>query len=56
MSDIVIIYWWSDGCWCYDDEYSSAEYSHKSDDFSVLTMPADLTAEEINYEIDKRCS
>ena len=40
------IFVWPDGVWVYEDEYEEIEW-HKSDDFQIVTIDAELTPEEI---------
>lgn len=47
---MTTIYYWPDGTWCHQEEYSEAAYSHKGDDFGKLTVVGTLETDE---QIDK---
>lgn len=50
-TDMIKVYYWADGTWCYADEYSEQEYSWKSDDFGTAYFHENYTDEEITQFI-----
>lgn len=50
------IYLWCDGTWRYSEEYSDVYDSWKSDDYSIVDIPEEMTYDEIDdwcFEITK---
>ena len=48
-----IVYAWPDGTWVDSEEYSEAEYSWKSDDFSIISLPADSDENDVTRHVDQ---
>lgn len=46
------IFLWSDGTWCYREEYLKGDYNWMSDDFTVISVYSPVHEEIIN-EVNK---
>lgn len=45
LDDVLV---WPDGTWVWEDDYSSADYSHKSDDYLRIRLPTSLSDAEVD--------
>lgn len=50
---MITIYYWPDGTWCYQEEYSEVTYSFKSDDFGKVDVSDGLTDDQTCRHIDE---
>ena len=53
---MITIYYWPDGTWYYQEEYSEVTYSFKSDDFAKVDVSDGLTDDQISRHIDELVS
>ena len=45
--DTVAIIAWADNTWKYLEDFDPSDYSHMSDDYAVIYVPADYDDEEV---------
>ena len=50
------VYYWADGTWCYDWEYTESGYNWKSDDFGKLSVSDEESDEGIQILIHQLIS